>query len=99
VRERTTATSQSAERVLRRKFHLPAARSSSEDTHAPLPDLPWLLTVDDVAALLRTTPKGIYIMAARGLLPGITRIGRRVLFRRDDLLHWLRQKSAPSPKE
>lgn len=60
---------------------------------------PFLLTVDEVAALLRTTRKAVYVMLERGLLPGVTRIGRRVLFRTDDLLDWLRQKSAPSPKE
>jgi excisionase family DNA binding protein len=62
-------------------------------------DLSLLLTVDEVASILRTTRKGIYAMVERGLLPGVTRIGRRVLVRRDDLLEWLRQKRAPSPKE
>jgi excisionase family DNA binding protein len=61
--------------------------------------LPLLTTANEAAALLRTTRKAIYIMADRGLLPGVTRIGRRLLFRTDALLHWLDQKSAPSPKE
>jgi excisionase family DNA binding protein len=61
--------------------------------------LPQFLKVPDVAELLRTTPGAIYSMVERGLLPGITRIGRRVLVRSDDLLHWLRQKSASSLKE
>ena len=55
-------------------------------------------TVPEVAQILRTTEKGIYAQAERGLLPGVTRIGRRLLFRRAELLDWLRQKSAPSPK-
>ena len=59
-------------------------------------ELPSLLTVDETAALLRTSRKGVYAMAERRLLPGVTRIGRRLLVRRDDLLEWLRQKSAPS---
>jgi excisionase family DNA binding protein len=62
------------------------------------PDEPLLLTGDEVAALLRKTRKAIYIMVERGQLPGVTRIGRRLLFRRAELLDWLRQKSAPSPK-
>jgi excisionase family DNA binding protein len=62
-------------------------------------DEPLLLTGDDVAALLRTTRKAVYLMVERGQLPGVTRIGRRVLFHRADLLDWLRQKRAPSPKE
>jgi len=67
---------------------------ADESTERPL-----LLTVDEVATLLRTTRKAVYAMMERGLLPGVTRIGRRVLFRTDDLLDWLLQKSAPSPKE
>lgn len=55
-----------------------------------------LLNVDDVAQLLRTTDRAIYAMVERGQLPGIVRIGRRVLFRSTDLLDWLNQKSAPS---
>ena len=61
--------------------------------------LPLFLTADETAGVLRTSRKGIYAMVERGQLPGVTRVGRRVLFRRDDLLDWLRQKSAPSPKE
>ena len=60
---------------------------------------PMFLTPDEVAVLLRTTRKTIYVMAERGLLPGVTRVGRRVLIRTEVLLDWLRQKSAPSPKE
>jgi excisionase family DNA binding protein len=51
--------------------------------------LPLLLTVDEAAALLRTTRSGIYAMAERAQVPGIVRIGRRLLFRRDELLEWL----------
>jgi excisionase family DNA binding protein len=59
---------------------------------------PYLLTVDEVATLLRKTRKAIYAMAERDQLLGVVRIGRRLLFRRAELLDWLRQKSAPSPK-
>ena len=61
--------------------------------------MPLLLTVDEAAKLLRTTRRGIYAMIERRQLPGVTRIRRRVLFRADDLLHWLDQKRAPLPKE
>ena len=61
--------------------------------------VPVLLTVDEAADLLRTTRRGIYAMIERHQLPGVIRIRRRVLLRADDLLHWLDQKRAPSPKE
>ena len=58
--------------------------------------LPLLITADEVAELLRTTRKAIYVMAERHLIPGVTRIGRRVLFRSDEVLDWLDQKRTPS---
>jgi excisionase family DNA binding protein len=58
-----------------------------------------LLTVDEAAALLRTTRKAMYAMVERRQVPGVIRIRRRVLLRAADLLHWLDQKCAPSPKE
>jgi excisionase family DNA binding protein len=57
---------------------------------------PVLLTPTEVAELLRTSRKAIYTMIERVQLPGIVRIGRRVLVREDALLDWLRQKSTPS---
>lgn len=59
--------------------------------------LPYLLTVDEVAELLRTTRKAIYCKIQRDLLPGIVRDGRRVLLRRDDVLHWVAEGRATSP--
>lgn len=61
--------------------------------------LPILLTVDEAAWLLRTTRRAIYAMIERRQIPGVIRIRRRVLFRADDLLHWLDRKRAPSPEE
>ena len=61
--------------------------------------LSLLLTVDETAELLRTSRRAIYMMLERHQLPGVIRIGRRVLFRSADLLDWLDQKRAPSPEE
>ena len=55
-----------------------------------------LLTSDEVAELLRTTRKGVYAMVARRLLPGVIRVGRRVLVDHGTLLDWLDQKRTPS---
>jgi excisionase family DNA binding protein len=57
---------------------------------------PVLLTPNEVAELLRTSRKAIYSMVERGQLPGIIRIGHRVLVREEALLDWLRQKSTAS---
>ena len=58
--------------------------------------LPMLLTVSEVAQILRTTNKAVYAMVERAAIPGITRLGRRVLVRSEDLLQWLDQNRAPS---
>jgi excisionase family DNA binding protein len=60
------------------------------------PGRPMLFTAQEVAELLRTSRKTVYAMVDRRQLPGVTRLGRRVLFRSDLLLDWLRQKSTPS---
>jgi excisionase family DNA binding protein len=57
------------------------------------------LTIDEVADLLRTSRKAIYAMVERGSLPGVTRVGRRVLIRTAELLDWLDHKAAPSLME
>jgi excisionase family DNA binding protein len=61
--------------------------------------LPLLLTVTETAALLRTSRKAVYAMIERGLLPGVTRIGRRVLVRSADLLDFLDHNRTPSLQE
>ena len=58
-----------------------------------------MLTPDETADLLRTSRKAVYAMAERGQLPGVTRIGRRLLVRRDALVDWLDQKRTPSLEE
>lgn len=75
---------------------VPPTRSLVIPAHHQLPDL---LTPDEVAALLRTTRKAVYAMIARGQLPGIVRLGRRVLFDRHELLQWLAERRALSPME
>jgi excisionase family DNA binding protein len=71
-------------------------RTESAPATAPA-HWPFFLTVQDVASLLRTSQKAVYAMIERGQLPGVTRVGRRLLVRRDDLLHWLDRSRAPSP--
>lgn len=65
-------------------------------------DLPRLLRPEEVASLLRTTRKAIYGLVERGAIPGVRRVGRRVLFVRDEVLRWLELDGGaplPAPKE
>jgi excisionase family DNA binding protein len=66
--------------------------TATNDHHRPV-----FLTPREVAEVLRTSTKAIYAMVERFQLPGIVRIGRRVLIREDALVDWLRQKSESTP--
>ena len=59
---------------------------------------PEFFTVQEVGEILRTSRSAIYAMLARGQLPGVTRIGRRILIQRDALVDWLHERRAPSPQ-
>ena len=49
-----------------------------------------LLTVEEVAELLRLTPKGIYAMVAARRIPFV-RVSNRIRFRRSEITAWLDQ--------
>ena len=61
--------------------------------------LPMFLTPAEAATLLRTSRKAVYQMVERRQLPGVRRVGRRILLHSGELLHWLDQKGAPSLEE
>jgi excisionase family DNA binding protein len=65
----------------------------------PASSLPKLLTVEETAEALRTTRAAVYAMVARAQLPGVIRLGRRVLVRADLLIEWLDQNRASSPED
>ena len=67
--------------------------------HALDPPSAMFLKIDEVAGVLRTSPKAIYTMVERGQLPGVCRLGRRVLIRRAALLDFLDHNSTPSSQE
>ncbi|MBV8980395.1 MAG: helix-turn-helix domain-containing protein [Acidimicrobiia bacterium] len=54
---------------------------------------PELLTVDELAEFLRSTPDAVYALRYRGDGPRGVRVGRRVLFRRSDVDDWLDARS------
>jgi excisionase family DNA binding protein len=55
------------------------------------------LSVEETAALLRTSRKAIYAMADRGRLPGVRRIGKRLLINRAVLVRSIEATSVESP--
>ena len=67
--------------------------------HASADKLPLFLTPDEAADLLRTTRKAIYVKIERRQLPGVTRIGKRILIRSQTLIDWLDQECASSLQE
>lgn len=57
---------------------------------APSVDSP-VLTVDELAALLRVNRKSVYEAIACGEIPGVRRIGRTFRVSREAVLAWLRE--------
>jgi predicted DNA-binding transcriptional regulator AlpA len=53
-----------------------------------------LMTVDEVAALCRTTRKTVLNRRSRGLAPKGFRVGGVVLFHRNDVMRWLDEQRA-----
>lgn len=68
---------------------LPMKRRNDRKTRFKLPASPDLLTVPDVAALLRCTVGAVYVRHSRRMLPGALRVHGRVLFDRATLVAWL----------
>jgi excisionase family DNA binding protein len=51
--------------------------------------LPRVLTPEELAGLLRLRPRSVYEAIARGEIPGVRRIGRKIRIDRDSVLSWL----------
>lgn len=65
---------------------------------APAGGLPRILTVEEVADLMRVDRKTAYAAIACGEVPGARRIGRCIRVSRDVLLLWLEQSDAKPTK-
>jgi excisionase family DNA binding protein len=72
-----------------------SAEVASEGVPAPMPppatspSIPLVLTVEEVADLLRVNRKTVYEAAARGEIPGVRRIGHTLRFYGPALVKWL----------
>jgi excisionase family DNA binding protein len=58
---------------------------------------PEYLTVNEVAALARAPIATIYQWNHRGIGPRPRRVGRRLLYRRDEVLAWIEAQQVARP--
>ena len=77
----------------------PTRRLAPEESVSRADHLPRYLKPEEVADLLRTSRKAIYVMIERRQLPGVIRIGRRLLISANDLLSWLSDQQDTSSLE
>lgn len=54
-----------------------------------------VLTVDELASLLRVDRKTAYAAVTRGDVPGVRRLGRTIRVHREAVMAWLRDGQAP----
>ena len=79
-----------------------AGEPSTDSTTArrPVDDAEAVLTVDELAELLRVNRKTVYEAYRRGEIPGGRRIGRSIRFARSIVVAWLRGgDKTPSPRK
>ncbi|MEO8215216.1 MAG: helix-turn-helix domain-containing protein [Myxococcales bacterium] len=62
------------------------------------PVLPRVLTPDELAKVLRVRRRSVYEAIARGDIPGVRRIGRKVRIDRDSVLAWMADGHGRAPR-
>lgn len=60
--------------------------------------LPPVLTVEEIADLMRIDRKTAYAAIAAGGIPGVRRLGRCIRVSRDTFLQWLAEGNGSAPK-
>jgi excisionase family DNA binding protein len=68
-----------------------AGQPGSTVAQPPAPTESPVMTVNELAALLRVNRKSVYEAIARGEIPGVRRIGRSFRASREAVLAWLRE--------
>jgi excisionase family DNA binding protein len=77
------------------RFEFPDDPPPRPTQPTPDPALDDLLTVDEVAAFLKLTPKGVYSMTSAHRIPFI-RVSNRLRFLRRDVVNWLLENRVPA---
>jgi excisionase family DNA binding protein len=85
-----------------RKMQTGASHGSTENparlsTMGKLMMLPKFLTVEEVAELLRVSPRSIYDWVSQGVIP-FHKAGRRTIFLVDEILEWTNRNDDPQPQ-
>jgi excisionase family DNA binding protein len=70
-------------------FDRNADRAKAAKVREPIEEPPAVLTVDELAAMLRVNRKTLYASFRAGEIPGGRRIGAAIRFSRDAVLRWL----------
>jgi excisionase family DNA binding protein len=85
-----------------RRSAVPRSQSdaSMPSCEAPATDLPRpdVLTVDELADLLRLERKTVYACISRGEIPGVRRLGGAIRIHREAVLRWLAEGQGRTPR-
>jgi len=92
-----TTTPRADRPVLHARPGSPGAGNATDEGPNPLESEPAILTVDELAALLRVERKTVYAAITRGDIPGVRRVGRSIRISRDAVLDWLRTAHVRAP--
>jgi excisionase family DNA binding protein len=76
---------------------VPAADPSDAVSSKPEAATHPVLTVDELAELLRCNRKTVYAAIARGEIPGVRRLGGAIRIHRDTVLTWLGHGQVRAP--
>jgi predicted DNA-binding transcriptional regulator AlpA len=77
---------------------VPASPPSTTTPEGEPPLDKAIYTAEEVARLLGCSPKAVYARGSRGQLPGAFRVGRSLRFRGSELLPFILEGRAPSPR-
>lgn len=82
----------------RRERRKPKVAPPTAEEIAAAVELPSVLTVDELATLLRINRKTAYAAVKAGEIPGVRHVGNAIRVHRDTVLSWLAQGQVRVPR-